>query len=327
MSKWIIRCSGDQCVRRGRRTLIGLESDPRLEEAAGTMRRVLEPLEARNTEFHAAADAVTASAGTDRGASRSLEGATRELAMVLLSTARGHHDEEPYGSMFPDGYGRVVRLPAERAASSTAVILDKLASETDPRLTALRERLSSAREASVTAHGEYLAAVQARKEAFERLDLAKREFAKGILMARAQALTACPDRRLVRSIFLPVTLQSRTGAGDEPPEEVLAAAPAGASTSPVGGNGGSGAVGGNGGNRAVGGNGGGSAVGGNGGSSAVGGNGGSSAVGGNDGNGAVGGNGADGGNGAASATGPTGATGASSDPAETPVTSPREEAA
>mgnify|MGYP001247416513 CR=1 FL=1 len=216
MAKWIVHCAGDSVVRMARVVVARLGSDPRLEEAARTLRERLQPLEERNTAWHNVVDQLVTATSRDKAAYRDLEGCLRELGLVTLATTRGHHDEDPYINLFPDGYGAAVRQPAARIVAFADVVLGKLADHADPRFVSLRERLTVAKDAFVAAHGDLEVLLRSRQEAYEFLQVAKRDFAASVPVARAQAFAACRDRRYVRDLFAPTTQKRYAGNGHEP---------------------------------------------------------------------------------------------------------------
>jgi hypothetical protein len=183
-------------------------------------------LKAKVNAWEAAVAAeVTAEAHRDE-AQRITACLVREFGFTTLSASGNHHNEDPYLLYYPDGYGDATRRKAAEIAEFCRVALEKLAEETDPKILSYREQLAAARESILSTEEAYVTALNARQEAFERLQAERRAWVRGLSEARALAEAACfNERAYVRAIFAPADATRRRGQ-PEPAEG--AAAPASA---------------------------------------------------------------------------------------------------
>lgn len=211
-------------IEMGRPILDTLEVDPRLDEAAGCMKIAQRGLETRSEALEAAR-VIERLARVERGEAHRVLGAeTREFALIILSGNGNHHDADPYVLYFPDGYGDVMQLTPAALGEFGHLILTKLEEETNPKVLAHREPIEKALDRLVAAEEAYQAAHRARAEAFALVQAEKRNWARGVTLARALADSAVYyEPAYVRSIFAPVARRRRRvvreASGVESPAE------------------------------------------------------------------------------------------------------------
>jgi hypothetical protein len=236
MSKRLLGFALESLVEIGRVILARLQADPALAGAASILGTVQEGLQTKMIAWQNAAHAALAAQFTRDEAQRSLNDVVRELALSLLSVTRNHPDAVVYRRYFPDGYGSYIRGTAAAITSFTDGILTKLCEETDAKLTALRERLASAREAFLAAEGEYQTRLGARDNARALAEAEKLRWARGLADARLSAQSVCWDQRpYLHSVFRLALPAKRSTSPTEPAEgePVQPAAPETNQTNPV----------------------------------------------------------------------------------------------
>ena len=212
MIQRLVARTADALVRMGRPILAQLEADPRLAVAAGSMRVTHSALEAKVDALNVARRAEQLARAERDEEQRRLTVEIRAFAFDVLSLNGNHHDADPYLLYFPDGYGEVMQRTAASLEEFALMILTKLEGETDPEILGRRGRLEESQSRFAAAENAYRAAVRTRKEAFELVQAEKREWTRGVVLARALAESACHyERAYVRLIFSPIRAPRRGG--------------------------------------------------------------------------------------------------------------------
>lgn len=219
-------------MRIGARVLYRVRPDPRLAAVVAVLEEALRVLEDKNAVHIRSIEEAGSTAGVREGARQMLEDALREFGLLILSSTRNNFHTEPYLSYYPDGYGKAIHLSPAKLCQFAEVIGGKLAEEGDPKLVAYRESIATARAALLAAEAAHAAALEARQNAFEYLESAKRDFVEGLSRARLLAESICVhERRYIKNLFAPATrprLRRRTGdpeESEEPDGEVVTPEP------------------------------------------------------------------------------------------------------
>jgi hypothetical protein len=196
-----------------------LAVDQRLQPASAVLSEAQDRLRAKVNLWAASVTAAIMAEADRDEAQRATACQVREFGFITLSASGNHHDEDPYRLYFPDGFGEAIRRRAVEMAEFCRVAVEKLAEETDPKILAYREQLAAARGTLLSTEGAYVAALNTRHEAFERMQAEKRNWVRGLSHARALADGLCfSERAYVRAIFAPADAR-RAGPGKPPVED------------------------------------------------------------------------------------------------------------
>jgi hypothetical protein len=226
MSQWLVHCASPRLVESGQDVRNKLQADSRLAEVAAYFEPHQLRLESRNAAHLEAVRLEGSKAAEYDDAVRELRDGHRDLGLGLLAITRNHTDADLYRHYFPDGYGEATGVDETVLAVLTETVLSKLADETDPRILAFRDRITSARDAFTAAAAGHEAAARGRKLAFEHLDAEKVKWARAVLAARHRAEEILPeDKAYLRWVFRTVLQRSRRGAGEEPSAQAVAEPP------------------------------------------------------------------------------------------------------
>ena len=226
MHRHLINRNATGLVRIGRRILDNLAVDPRLAESAATLEKSQGALEAKISEWQAASGAA-ASARTERDrAHRILSNTIRDFAFGILSVTGNHHDADPYLRYLPEGYGAARTLVPVRMIEFVWLVLAKLEDEVEPRILAGRDALAAGLGALEEAQAAHELAAQASADAFGVMQAEKRNWTRGLALARALAGSGCfYDHGYVRALFAAAAEPKRRGSSAE--EEVCKTSAAG----------------------------------------------------------------------------------------------------
>jgi hypothetical protein len=224
----------DKLVRMGKPILAKLEADPRLAEAASSMKTTQSVLEAKVAALDAARTAEQLAHARRDEEQRLLAVEVREFGFIVLSVNGNHHNADPYLLYFPDGYGDAMQLTSDALADFARMLLSKLATETDPKILPRKERIEEALNRFVTAEAAYQEALRARNEAFAAVQAEKRNWTRGVIRARALAESSCHfERAYLRAIFSPIAQRRKGAAEESETEETPAAATTGPQIVPI----------------------------------------------------------------------------------------------
>ena len=226
MSKRLVGRRAEKLAAMGKPILARLEADPRLAEAASSMKTTQSVLEAKVAALDAARTAAQLTRARRDEEQRLLAAEVREFGFIVLSVNGNHHNADPYLLYFPDGYGNAMQLASDALADFARLLLSKLATETDPKLLQRKEGIEEALARFVTAETVHQEALRVRNEAFAVVQAEKRNWTRGVVRARALAEFSCHfERAYLRAVFSPIA-QRRKGAAEEPETEEAAAAAA-----------------------------------------------------------------------------------------------------
>jgi len=205
----ISRCA-EALVDIGRTIFEALEIDPRLVDAAGSMRTTQSELEAKVDALHTARSTERIARVRRDEDHRILSVVIREFALIVLALNGNHTNADPYLKYFPLGFGVAMHLLPVALGSFGRQLLATLAEETDPKILSYRSAIEEALNRFLASEDAWQAAHRGRLEAFALVQAEKRNWVRGVRKARALAECACHyERAYIRSIFAEIRTPRR----------------------------------------------------------------------------------------------------------------------
>ena len=189
-------------LRKSKRLLQITQSIPGIFGLVTTYESAVTSFEGRYNDWDQARRQASIALAVQHEAEAALGEEVRGVGLAILKVSRGRRNSMVYRDYFPQGYGEILKLSAERALQVSAGLLAAMSDETNPEILPRREPLSAARAQLESAYTARRAAAEVRSQAKAVLEEAKSVWRNAHSDFYFAVRSYFPDRRKwVESLF------------------------------------------------------------------------------------------------------------------------------